>query len=815
MRILITSTLFLFVSSFLSAQQSGTGSIKGIVRDASEKPVSFATVVLNKQEDGKMEKASYTDENGLYEITDLNTGWYVLEISFVGFENFKSEPVEVLSGQLVQLSMVTLKEQSKALEEVVVTAQRPIIEVKPDKLVFNVEGTVNATGHTALELLRKTPKVVLDNNNNLIIQGKSGVNVYIDGKPSPLRGDDLANFLQNMQSNEVDAIEIITNPSSRYDAQGNAGIINIRLKRDKNLGTNGSVNLGYAIGIFPKYNGSVSLNHRNKVLNAFGSYAANRWHGHNFFNLYRIQYGEDYDQRNTSINKNFNQNAKLGLDLSLGKKQILGFLVSGYFNDNKETSNSHTDIRDTETQVSNRVLVAMNDEEGTRQNLNYNINYRYDISKEKSLNVDLDYGQFQNEGSSYQPNRYYDATEQILLSERINTFYPKTDINIATAKADYEQPLWKGKLGVGVKVSRVNTDNDFLFYNVENGQEINDPERSNRFEYTEQVNAGYFNYQSQFSEKVTYQLGLRVEQTNSIGDLTSAIPNPDNMVERNYTDLFPSAGMTWQASPTNSFQLTFSRRIDRPSYQDLNPFQYKLDELSYRQGNARLRPQYTNSVELGHVFKYTLNTSLSVSRTEDMFAEITDAASDSSAFIKTENLARQDNISLNVSYPYSPTKWWNSFTNVSAFRSHTEADFGVDDFGNSKIVDLDVTTFNFYSQHTFLLPEDFSFEISGWFNSPSVWGGVHKTESMWSMDAGIQKKLWKGKANLKLTVSDIFFTQQWRAINIFGGLTMKGNGGWESRQFRVNFTYNFGSQTVKGARKRKTGMEDENSRIKG
>lgn len=809
----LTLCLMLTVMVQVAFTQAGS-SVVGKLHDEQQQPVSFATVMLQATADQKLVKAGYTDENGDYELVGIPAGNYTLSVSFLGFQDFKSEAFDLSEGQVFTLPAIRMKEAAKQLEEVIVVAARPIVEIKPDKTVFNVDGTVNATGHTALELLRKAPKVVVDNNDNIMIQGKNGVRVFIDGKPSPLRADDLASYLENMQSNQVDAIEIITNPSSKYDAEGNAGIINIRLKKDKNLGANGSANLGYNIGIYPKYNGSVSFNYRNKTMNLFGSYALNRSHGINFFNLDRYQYGTRYDQENYSQWNRWNNNVRLGVDFFLSKKHTLGALISTNINTGDNFSNSHTDISDIQGGNVYEILIATNTETRERLNLNYNLNYRWEMGKGKSLNIDADYGTFDNDADSYQPNYYMDPGEQTRLNERIYTSYTPTLITIATLKGDHERPLWGGQLSLGAKTSFVNTDNTFDFFNLVNGIPDKDIDRSNRFEYAENVNAAYLNYQNKINDKWSYQLGLRVEQTNSLGDLTAEKPTDNKKVERSYIDPFPSGGLTYQLNPKNSFSLTYSRRIDRPGYQDLNPFQMKLDELSYRQGNPFLRPQYTNSLELSHTFNYRLNTSVGYSHTEDMFAEITDVANDTAGFIKTENLAKQTSVNFNVSMPFSPKKWWNTFTNLSAFRSHTEADFGLDEYGNAKIIDLNVTSFNLYSQHTFLMPKGFSFEVSGFYNSPSVWGGVHQTESMWGMDVGVLKKMMKGKANLKLTFSDIFQTQGWRAKTEFGGLFLRGSGNWESQQFRVNLTYLFGKETVKGARKRKTGMEDETKRVK-
>ena len=247
--------------------------ISGNILDENNEVIPFATVLLLKANDSSMVKGQISDINGSFVFPNIPKGDYFVESTFIGYEKKQTKVLAFSGSDDVELRAIIMESTSEQLDEVVVQTERELIEVQPDKTVFNVEGSINAKGNTALELLRKSPGVVVDNNENLMIQGKSGVLVYIDGKRSPLSSDDLAIYLKNLQSDQVDAIEIITNPSAKYDAEGNAGIINIRLVKDKNLGTNGSVNLGFRYGINPKYNTSFNFNNRTKKLNTFGSYS--------------------------------------------------------------------------------------------------------------------------------------------------------------------------------------------------------------------------------------------------------------------------------------------------------------------------------------------------------------------------------------------------------------------------------------------------------------------------------------------------------------------------------------------------------------
>ena len=795
---------------FSSSLFSRTGSISGKVLDNQGQAVSFANVVLHTTTDSSMVKVEYTNDDGSYQLANIPAGNYWVNVSFVGLTDYNSEPFDLSEGEQKQFPAVQLQAMAENLEEVVVVAQRPLLELKPDKMVFNVEGSANATGSNALELMRKAPGVVVDNNDNISMLGRAGVRVYIDGKPSPLRGDDLAAYLKSMQSTEIDNIELITNPSAKYDAEGNAGIINIRLKKDKNLGANANINLGGSAGQVARYNGSITGNYRNKKFNTFGNYSYYDGRNLNYFNLYREQGGYAYDQRNRQGGDWNSHNFKTGADFFLSKKHTLGFIASGSIGDNTWNNGSRMPISPLGA-APERILIAESINEGDRNNLNFNLNYQFDNGKEVTWNIDADFGRFRNEGTSFQPNLYFDGTETEMLSERIFTTDTPTDIDIYTFKADHERPFLKGKLGAGFKVSQVETDNTFDFFNRIDGDDILDITRSNQFAYTENVNAAYVNYNRQVNKKFGIQLGLRAEQTHSTGDLTSAVPSEEDFVERDYLDFFPSGGITFTPNQKHSLQLSYSRRINRPSYQDLNPFKSQLNELTFEKGNAFLQPEYANNIQLTHSFNYMLNTTISYSHTTDLITRITDIDEDNSeaSFITWLNLADQHNYSLSLSAPIPIKDWWSTYTNLTGYYTRNKADYG-----EGKLVDLDVYAFNIYSQHTFKLPKDFGAELSGWYSSPSLWGGTFEMREMWSLDFGVKKKLFQGRANLKLSVSDIFKTTRFRGESTFGDLFMIASGINDSRRVRVNFSYLFGNAQVKGARKRKTGLSDESSRIK-
>jgi outer membrane receptor protein involved in Fe transport len=798
----------LFIHTNLSAQIGNTG-IQGKVLDENNDPIAFATLSLFNLQDSGMVKAGYTQEDGSFFLTPIPSGQYYLNISFVGYDTHIISPVEVTDQKITSLSPAVMSPFTTELGEVVVTTTRPLVEVKPDKTVFNVEGSSNAIGNDALELLRKAPGVVVDNNERLMLIGKSGVKVYIDGRQSILTGDDLANYLKTLQSSQIDAIEVITQPSSRYEAEGNAGIINIRLIKDKSIGTNARLSLNYNQAIHAKYNGNLSLNNRSKRLNLYATYNYSDGEGSEQNMFQRTTPDLFTDQINNGSNNWVSHSVRAGMDIMSGKNSTIGVLFDGFTNDDQWKSRVNTTISPNSTSAPTELLIATNQVNSERDNYNINGNYKYDNKKGTVLNVDIDYGKYQSDGHSYQPNYYYDPVTNALTDTRIFSANTPTAIDIKTIKLDFEKGLAGGTLGTGFKLALVNTDNNYEFFDIIDDSPILNPDRTNRFEYEESVNAAYVNFNKQWS-KIGLQLGVRMEQTDSKGELTSLKPQNDETVKQDYVDFFPSGGITYQVNEKNVLRLTYSSRIDRPNYRDLNPFEYKLDELTFQKGNPFLRPQYSNSFQLGHTFNYTLNTSLTYTHTDDLMSEITDTASMRAAFITNENIADQDVFSFSVSYPFTLTKGWNAFGNATVSNTHNKADFG-----DGKIVDIRATSFNIYMQHSFQLPAEFIFEVSGWYNSPGIWGGNFASGEMWSVDAGIQKKLWEKRASIKLAVQDIFKSMGWSGSNDFGGLAMNASGNWESRAVKLNFTYLIGSSEIKGSRNRSTGLEDESKRAQG
>jgi len=796
------------VSGLAQSQQKSI--ISGKVQDATNKSIQTVTVSLLKAADSSLVKAALTDATGNYEIAVTKSGKFLVRYESLGYEKKYAAAFEVEAGKDYSLPVAVLKIEVKKLQDVTVTSKKPMIEIKADKTIFNVESSINATGSNALELLQKSPGVQVDNNDNISMKGKTGTKIYIDGKPTQLDAKNLAEYLKGINSNDIESIEMISNPSAKYDASGNAGIINIKLKKNKKFGTNGSATAGIVQGLTPKGNASVNVNYRNKKVNLFSNVSGSVGQYENTQNLYRIQSDTLYDQKTVQNNDEKNINIKAGADFFIDSKNTFGVMATTNFGNSVWNSSSNTPISYYPTGQYVKTLTAYNTIPGNRNHANFNMNYKYADTSGKEINVDADYGSFKGRSNSYQPNYYYDKGMN-LLSAFIYKNNTPVDIDIYSAKVDVEENKWKGKFGYGLKFSYVITKNTFDFYDVINGQDIHVLNKSNNFVYKENVNAGYVNYQRQLNTKWSIQAGLRIEQTNSDGILTRAdgLTQNDDSVKRSYTNLFPSAALTWTINKKNTLNLTYSRRIDRPTYQDLNPFENKLDELTYEKGNAFLRPQYTDNIELTHTFMSMINTTIGYSHVKDYATQVLDTTNKNATYVQQQNLATEQIISFSIGSSLPIKKWWNGYVNFWYSYLLFDGEF------NNKVVSLKIPIYGAYLQQSFTLGKNYTAEMSGWFNGPGVWGATGTTKAQGGLDIGIQKQLFDKKATLKLSATDVLATASpWHIHSDFGGLYLDGNGTWESRTIRLNFTYRFGSNQIKSARQRQTSLETEAKRIK-
>ncbi|MBE7178879.1 MAG: outer membrane beta-barrel protein, partial [Mucilaginibacter polytrichastri] len=455
--------LALFTFSRASFAQENPGSINGTVLDEKNQPLEYASVSLLNSADQKLVKGGLTTEGGKFVLSQIKTGNYLIEASVIGYKKSRSEKFSVAAGQTVKVKAITLALESKSLNEVTVTGTRPLIERKSDRTVLNVENSALAAGNNALEILQRAPGVTLDKDDNISLRGKQGVTVMIDGKLTYLSSTQLAALLRSTDGNSIAQVEIITNPSAKYDAAGNSGIINIKTKKNKTSGTNGSLTAGAGYGLNHKANTSLNVNHKSGRVNVFGtySYMDNKWTRD--FGLDRLVSFQNVTTRfnqNAQFNQNYRSNsAKAGIDIEISKKNTLGFQATTNLNHELGNNPSNTLIGNQAGRVDSTLSTLSNFDQHYRNfSLNLNDKITFD-SLGRELTFDVDYSRFNNSNDSRYANYYYNANGAVAKDPLFLRSGAPSVIDIRTAKADYTHPFSKTlKLEAGVKTSFVETD---------------------------------------------------------------------------------------------------------------------------------------------------------------------------------------------------------------------------------------------------------------------------------------------------------------------------------------------------------------------
>ena len=755
--------------------------------------------------ENKLVKTEIADQKGNFIFNDLVSGNYIVKINKNGSEAYKSENISVTGN--TTLSSIQLEE--KVIEAVTITKTKPYIERQDGKMILNVENSIASTGNSAFEVLEKAPGVNVDSNDNISLRGKGNLLVQIDGKNTPMTGTDLANYLRGIPSASVEKIEFITNPSSKYDAAGTS-IINIKLKKDQRKGTNGSVSTALGTGRFVKNNNNFSINHRNKKVNVFANYsfAYREFFNHlmldrNFYtdNVFEKAYVQD-----NFLKMNFrNHIAKVGMDYYMNDKNVLGFSV-GFISNRFDPKGDNSSVILGSDHLPTGTFTTQNRSRDHWKNASFNLNHKYTIdSLGSELTTDFDYIHYSNTSLQNFDTRNYDVNGNLSpsTSDNPNPYLLKGDIdgnlNIYSLKSDFTKALkddWK--VEGGVKTSLVKADNDLQFFNVSLGNPVLDGTKTNHYIYEENINAIYGNVSKKW-KKFSTNFGLRLENTNVKG--TQITTNQVN--KKNYTQLFPSAVFSYDVTDKSNLEINFSRRITRPSYNQLNPFKFYLDPTTYRAGNPDLNPQTTMNYELTYSLSNKYFATLSYSKTSDNITEVIKPVVENGQNITVqtnENLNSVSYYGLNLIAPVKVTKWWDmnnsanfyygSYTgNVSGTQINNEGNF----------------TFNINSINSFKIGNGFTAELTGNYRAREVYAYMD-VKPNWFLNIGAQKKF-KNTSTLKLSFNDIFFTSNPKARTTFNNYVENFVVERDSRVITLSYTYNFGSG--KTGQPRKTGGADD------
>ena len=799
-------TLLKRIFTFFLLLNAGTAlaqyQVSGTVQDEQSKPLPFANVLLLSAADSALVRGTVADTTGAYALDVPTNNRHLLSIQMVGYTPYFSEAFGPESAPR-QRPTVQLAEATTELGEVVVRSTKPMIEVTSNALVMNVESSPILQNGTAKQVLEKSPGVVVDQNGNISVKGKSNVLIYLDGKPTYMSNADLMRMLESMPAQNIEKLEIMDNPPAKYDAEGNAGIINIVRTAEAAVGLNGTVGVNLGRGRYSRISPNVQLNYRQNKVNLFGDYSY-------FYNknvgsttLFRRIPNEDlggittFDQATNRLNLPQGHNFRAGTDWFVTERTTLGVLVSGNDGQFEQTENNRTVLGGVYDNPFDG-LDARNTTDSRWQNLTYNLNFEQDWKKAGNLSLDFDYAQRTSSNLQGNDNFYFSNENAPVPNPLLVRTDAQTDISIFAAQADYARSLGKGlQLEVGSKLSRVATDNDLDFSTLLDGERITDTLRSNRFMYDEDITAGYVNLNKKWNDRWNVQVGVRGEHTFSQGESLTL----DSLVQRDYFNLFPSASASYTIPEQHSFSLSYSRRIDRPNYGNLNPFEFFLDRFTFQRGNPFLNPQYTNAFAFTYGLKNAVFLTLNYNHTTDAITDVLEQENaDQTTFQTTVNLNQIKNYSANLSTSLPVAQWWMANLNLTAFYNDV-----LSPYSEGGVIDNSQFSYVLRAQNTLSLPKEFKLEVTGFYQSPLIWG-MFEVGHQYQIDLGLVKEF--GPLRMQASLTDLFNWRQNPVTIRQGDISVDVVNKWETRVFQLNLSYRFGNQKVKKARRRGTASDD-------
>ncbi|SDX77486.1 Outer membrane receptor proteins, mostly Fe transport [Hymenobacter psychrophilus] len=765
----------------MAAQQLTPTAVSGRVIDNKGQVVPFASVVLRQLADSAVVQATQASETGRYQLLGVPAGRYRVQVSAVGYGKGRSGEFAV-AAKAVVVPDVRLAVAAQVLDEVRVVGQKPLLEMTTGKLVVNVAGSLTA-GATALEALEKVPGLLVL-NNRIVLAGQEGVLIQIDGRTTQYT--DVVSVLKDFPSSTIERIEVITQPGATRDAAGTAGIINIILKKNTDLGTNGTLTANAAYGRFAKAGVLLDLNHRAGALNVFGTASYNYRHTYEQLNTERLdtRTGIRYEQQSYQPRLTQAPTFRVGADYRLPHRQTLGVLLNAYLNRTQLNAQSST-------RADNGVNVfTSNDTRRRTDSYAGNLNYKMLLDTlGRELTADVDYSRYTAGSLGLLANqvRVGDVSRQQTLRND-----QQTRIGLASVKADYRQPLTATtNLLLGAKVSQADIRSQLELTGTDAG-------RADQFRYTESIGAAYVQAEGT-QVGLTWQTGLRGEYTVAEGTAATSI-------RRSYGQLFPSLSVDKPLTKVLGANLAYSRRIGRPSYQDLNPNLVYLDPYTSQRGNPLLTPQFTGNYKLALTYQKQPFFILGYSRTRDAISLVT-ATEDSIIYSTSANLDNLRSYNATLNLPLTYRKLLTGYAGVTVFYNEYLSEYLGSTYRAGR------TAATFYGQANVQLPQNIKLEASGYYQTAGI-NGLIRFRGFGALNLGLQKTLWQDRATLRLAVNDVLFSSKQRGTVRYQDLDVTFQSYGESRQARVSLSWKLGNQQLKAARKRTTGLEEERGRVK-
>jgi hypothetical protein len=802
-QVLFLTVSTLFVVSFAYAQSPGA-KVSGFVLDGAKKPLDGATVILLTAKDSAVVSTQLVNADGSFAFQNLKNNTYLIKATYIDYKNYFSGSIVVSEQKPVSLPAFILTPTGKTLNEVSITAQKSYVQQKIDRTVVNVGALISNTGANALEVLSKSPGVQVDADGNITFKGKSGVLVMIDDKPTYLSAASLATYLRSLPSSALDQIELMDNPPAKYDAAGNAGVINIKTKKNTTRGFNAVVSADFARGHYNRTNESINFNYRIDKVNLFANVAYN---GQKTYR--RLEIDRNYFDTNGNPTSSLqdisyfrptsnNTNIKAGADYFVSPKTTWGVVYTGTISRDHDSSPVYSLLYNNTGGLDSTINTLNTSKNHFNSNgINLNYTHKFD-STGRALTFDLDYIHDASGSTQQFVNNTFLPDGTLTNSQTINDDLPAT-INIYSAKADYTHPLkGKAKLEAGIKSSYVNTDNAANYFNVIDNVNTIDYNNTNRFLYKENLNAAYVNFNKTF-HRFSVQTGLRVENTNGSGHQLGNAQKPDSSFVKHYTNLFPTAYFSYNIDTAghNILVASYGRRIGRPNYGSLNPFTFFVDKFTYFSGNPFLKPQFTDNYKLAYSFKSLFTIAVAYNYTSDVQNETIHKSGN--VFISTQgNIGQQKTWDFSVNTNLQPAKWWSVNLYAEVYNNTYQGAFYSGYLNQSK------TTFSANGSNQFTISKTWSAEISGFFNTSGTYGQFVSIPTG-MLNGAIQKKILNNKGNIKLNVRDVLhsFSPSGAITNIVGATSTYHNY-LDTQVATLAFTYSFG-KSINTPQKRDTG----------